>query len=96
MAIDYSCPEECVRDQVEALQAENAKLRAMAEISRARCRELARENRRLCAVVDFVKDDPERIRASIADSGGRGVSKGWNAQDGLALADALEALEDVR
>ena len=28
MAIDYRCPEECVRDQVEALQAENAKLRA--------------------------------------------------------------------
>jgi len=34
-AIDYSCPEECVRDQVEALQAENEKLRAVVEATRA-------------------------------------------------------------
>ena len=34
MTGDYSCPEECTRDAVEALQAENEKLRAVATLVR--------------------------------------------------------------
>ena len=99
-AIDYSCPEECTRDAVEALQAENKKLwtsldyqEELAKAFQKAGEKLAAENKKLRAVVECVLLDVPSMRAEIARA--RGYALYFREADALELAGALEALEDT-